>query len=750
MAKKLLIVESAAKVKTIAKILGKDYAVKSCKGHVRDLPKSSLGVDLANNFTPTYVSTSEQEKVLKTLARAAKGADVVYLATDPDREGEAIAFHLAQALDGCRTRRISFNEITPEAVRAAVGAPREVNDTLVAAQQARRVLDRLVGYQVSPILWRKVTTGLSAGRVQSVAVRLICEREAEIEGFVPVEYWTISGEFVTPAGEPFSAALTSIAGDVLMAPGRLEKYDRRLASEDEARLEQGKLAAENFVVTSFERKEKRRSPPPPFTTSTFQQAAARRYGFTGKKTMAVAQTLYEGVDVGDGGRVGLITYMRTDAVRVATSAVHAVRKLIESRFGSEYLPPKPRAFRARRGAQEAHEAIRPTDAARAPADMKSFLTADQFKLYDIIWRRFVASQMAQAVFDVAQATVEGGGYLFRAAAQAVKFAGYLEVSPRGHEEDTHLPTLTVGDEVALSAAKPEQHFTQPPPRYNDASLVKVLEEFGIGRPSTYAPTVATVIDREYVERRQRKFYPTELGKLVNALLVASFPDIFDVKFTARVESALDAVEEGSADWVAVLRDFYGPFAADLEKAADVMDAVRDGAAEKTDVACPKCGAKMEVRWGRFGKYLRCGNYPECKGTMNFERDEEGRVVPCEPEDTGETCDKCGGKMVVKRGRYGEFLACENYPTCKNTRAIRKKVEARCPKCGGQVVERRGRGGRPFYGCEKYPDCDFTAPAEPVNEPCPSCGAPYLLKGKRGKYCARKDCDYRSSRKGKKS
>jgi DNA topoisomerase-1 len=742
MGKKLIIVESAAKVKTIAKILGKGYAVKSCAGHVADLPKSSLGVDVSKGFEPTYESTPAQKKILKTLTKAAEAADVIYLATDPDREGEAIAYHLSQQLNGDRARRVSFNEITAEAVKAAVAEPRELDLRLVAAQQARRILDRLVGYQVSPILWKKVTTGLSAGRVQSVAVRLICEREEEIENFVADEYWTLGAEFETAADERFAASLVSIDGEKLMAPGRLVKYRRRLASEAEAQAERDRILKQRFTVTAFERGEKRRSPVPPFTTSKLQQAGARQFGFTGRKTMALAQVLYEGVDVGGGDRVGLITYMRTDSVRVASSAAAACRKHIDKQFGSDYLPAKPRFYRSRRGAQEAHEAVRPTDVAREPEAVKEHLTADQFKLYDLIYRTFVASQMADAVFDTATATLEGGGYLFRALTQALKFPGFMKVTPRETGAGELLPSLAVGDEVSLADVTPEQHFTKPPPRYNDASLVQALEMHGIGRPSTYAPTVATIIDRRYVERVRRAFYPTELGKLVNALLVASFPDIFDVKFTAKVESQLDAVEEGHAEWDAVLADFYGPFAADLAQAADVMDAVRDEAAESTDVDCPKCGGKMEVRWGRFGKYLRCENYTECGQTMNFERDEDGKVVAVEAEDTGETCEKCGGAMVVKRGRYGEFLACDNYPDCKNTRPLRKKVDAECPKCGGQVVERRGKRNRRFYGCDNYPECDFTANAVPVNEECPACGAPYLLEGKRGKYCAKKSCGYR--------
>jgi DNA topoisomerase-1 len=744
MAKKLVIVESAAKVKTIAKILGGGFAVKSCQGHVMDLPKSSLGVEVDAGFEPTYVSTPAQEKVLKALTKAAAGAEIIYLATDPDREGEAIAYHLAQQLNGDRAQRISFNEITREAVKAAVAEPRGLDLRLVAAQQARRILDRLVGYKVSPILWKKVTTGLSAGRVQSVAVRLICEREEEIENFVAEEYWTIAAEYETAKGERFAAALSSIGGETLMAPGRLEKYDRRLASEEETSAEADTISQRRFTVTAFERGQKRRSPPPPFTTSKLQQAAARQFGFTGKKTMAVAQGLYEGVDIGEGDRVGLITYMRTDSVRVAASAVAACRRYVEKEFGADYLPPKPRFYKSRRGAQEAHEAVRPTDVRRTPADMKKHLTADQYKLYDLIYRTFVASQMADAVFDTAAATVEGGEYLFRASAQALKFPGFMRVTPRDADNGTRLPTLEVGEEVALAGLTPEQHFTKPPPRYNDASLIQALEEDGIGRPSTYAPTVATIIDRKYVERRSRAFYPTELGKLVNALLVASFPDIFNVKFTAQVESQLDAVEEGDAEWSAVLAEFYGPFAADLENAESVMDAVRDEASERTDVVCPKCGGVMEVKWGRFGKYLRCENYPECSETMNFARDENGKVVAVEPEDTGETCEKCGGAMVVKRGRYGEFLACSNYPECKNTRPIRQKVDAKCPKCGGQVVKLKGKRGRPFYGCENYPTCDFTANAVPVNEKCPKCGSPYLLKGRKYNRCPKKGCGYKSS------
>jgi DNA topoisomerase-1 len=579
MSKKLVIVESAAKVKTIEKFLGRDFKVMSCQGHVLDLPKSKLGVDLDNGFTPTYVSTPNQKKILTALKKAAKDVEIIFLATDPDREGEAIAFHLAETLDGGRAQRISFNEITKEAVLAAVAAPRSLDEPLYAAQQARRILDRIVGYSVSPILWRKVQTGLSAGRVQSVAVRLICEREAEIEQFTAVEYWTLEGGFRNAAGEDFRARLVSIDGQTLMGPGRLEKYDRRLGSEAEAEAEKKRLGKKSYRVTSYVEKEKRRSPGPPFTTSTLQQAAANALGFTGKKTMAVAQSLYEGVDSGDGDRVGLITYMRTDAVRVASSAVAAARKVIAAAHGDQYLPPAPRGYKSRRGAQEAHEAIRPTDPGRTPESIKKHLTADQNKLYNLIYRRFLASQMADALLDTVAVDLEGNGFTFHASAQRVKFPGFLKVLP-SQEKETFVPKLAVGEDVKLVDSSTAQHFTEPPPHYNDASLVRALEGYGIGRPSTYAPIVSTIIDRSYVERRGRAFYPTELGKLVNALLVASFPDVVNVKFTAEIESELDHVEEGHEDWRVVLGNFYQPFAADLEKAGAVMDAVRDDAARR--------------------------------------------------------------------------------------------------------------------------------------------------------------------------
>lgn len=741
MKKKLIIVESAAKVKTLSKILGNDYEVASCLGHVMDLPKSSLGVDVANGFIPTYVSTPRQKKIIKELKAKAKNAEVIYLATDPDREGEAIAAHLAAALNGNRVKRITFNEITAEAVRAALASPRQVDERLVASQQARRILDRLVGYEVSPILWKKVTRGLSAGRVQSVAVRLICEREEEIENFVPVEYWTIEGTFATAAGEEFGANLVAIAGETLMGPGKLEGYGRRLGTEDEARRERDRAAAQEYVVKEFEQKTRRRAPAPPFTTSTLQQAANRRFGFTGTKTMAIAQELYEGVDI-DGDRVGLITYMRTDSVRVAETAIASARHYIQNKFGEEYLPEQPRYYKSRRGAQEAHEAIRPTAVERAPEKVVPFLTPDQAKLYELIYNHFLASQMADAVYDVETATLVGGDYEFRAAAQKLKFPGFLVAFPSEEGKDTHLPTLAPGEAVRVIAMEAAQHFTEPPPRYNDASLVKALEEHGIGRPSTYAPIIQTIIARRYVERRRRAFYPTELGKLVNALLVAAFPDIFNVAFTAHVEEELDEIEEGRAEWSEVLREFYEPFSKDVAAAGEVMDAVRDNAAEPTDVRCPTCGAPMEVRWGRFGKYLRCSSYPDCKTTANLARDETGRAVAVTSEPTGEVCEKCGGAMVVKTGRYGEFLACENYPRCKNAKPLVKKTDATCPKCGGAIVQRRGRRGNTFYGCENYPACDFTANAEVINRSCPKCGSPYLLKKDDGASCPAKGCDYK--------
>jgi DNA topoisomerase-1 len=759
MAKKLIIVESGAKATTIENILGKDYKVMSCKGHVKDLPKSKIGIDIENDFDPTYVSTEDQEKTLSALKKAAKGAELVYLATDPDREGEAISKHLLEELaDDVGIKRITFNEITSGAVRAAVENPRDIDMDLVYAQTARRVLDRLVGYQISPVLWKKVARGLSAGRVQSVAVRLVVEREEEIEAFVPVEYWTLDAIFSGEAKTDFPAALVAIEGEdgkltKLRSENTKKKYDHIVSTAEEAERIRDDILKQAYAITGIERKKKKRSPRPPFITSSLQAMANRRFGYSGRRTMVIAQQLYEGIDL-NGERVGLITYMRTDSTRVASGAIEDARKHIDNEFGDKYIPEKPRFFKGRKGAQDAHEAIRPTSVGRTPKSVKKFLTTDQFKLYDLIYRRFVASQMNEALFETTGVDIIGGAYHFRANGSVMKFDGYLKLFPEDIEDDVILPELKENEQLDLVEITPNQHFTKPPPRYNDASLIRELEKLGIGRPSTYAPIVSTIINRKYIERVSRAFYPTELGRFVNAMLVNAFPDILNVGFTAQIEDELDKVEDGEMEWRDVLAEFYEPFQQDLATAEDKMDEVRDNAREETDVVCDKCGGKMVVKWGRFGKYLACENDPECKNTKNFVRNEDGELVIEEEPETDEVCENCGKPMAVKNGRYGKFLACTGYPDCKTTKPIQKKVDAVCPLCGGQIVERKaGKGkmkGRTFYGCANYPECTFAAPDIPVPEPCPECDYKYLLKRKSGLYCHNKDCGYGKKRKpGKK-
>lgn len=758
MGKKLIIVESGAKATTIENILGKDYKVMSCKGHVKDLPKSKIGIDIEQGFEPTYVANDDQKKTLAALKKAAKGAELVYLATDPDREGEAISKHLYEELaDGHQIQRITFNEITSGAIRAAVENPRDLDMGLVYAQTARRVLDRLVGYQVSPILWKKVARGLSAGRVQSVAVRLVVEREEEIEAFVPLEYWTLDAIFSGDTKIGFPARLVAIEDGGKLQKVRGEsnkkKYDLIVSNAEGAEKIRDDIQKQAYGITDIERKQKKRSPRPPFITSSLQAMANRRFGYNGRRTMVIAQQLYEGIDL-NGERAGLITYMRTDSTRIASSAVNEARDYIQKDFGDAYLPDKPRFFKSRKGAQDAHEAIRPTAVGRSPKAIKKFLTADQYKLYDLIYRRFVASQMTEALFETTGVDIVGGAYHFRANGSVMKFDGYLKLFPEDIEDDVILPELKDDEKLELEEITPNQHFTKPPARYNDASLVKELEKLGIGRPSTYAPIVTTIINRKYIERVARAFYPTELGRFVNAMLVSAFPDIFNVGFTAQIEDELDKVEDGEMKWQEVLDEFYQPFGDDLATAEDRMDEVRDSAREETDVECDKCGAKMMVKWGRFGKYLACEKAPECKNTKNFVRNDDGEVVIEVEPTTDEVCDNCGKPMAIKTGRYGKFLACTGYPDCKTTKPIQKKVDAVCPLCGGQIIERKaGKGkmrGRTFYGCANYPECTFAAPDIPVPEPCPECDYKYLLKRKSGLYCHNKDCGYGKKRKpGKK-
>ena len=786
MPKSLIVVESPTKVKTIAKFLGQDFKVTASMGHVRDLPEKELSVDIDNGFKPKYVVIKGKQKVVKQIQDAAEKVDNILIATDPDREGEAIGWHLAHELKRMKKpiSRIVFNEITKTAVQNAIKHPSEIDQDLVDAQQARRVLDRLVGYQISPVLGRAVRWGLSAGRVQSVAVRLICEREAEVEAFVAEEYWSITAKVKGEDTHPFEAKLF-----------RIDKKKAKVENEEQAKGIVEEAGGEEFIIEKIDRKERKRNPVPPFITSRLQQEAARKLRFTAKKTMAVAQQLYEGVTMGSEGSEGLITYMRTDSTRIANEALDSVRGFITEKYGADYLPGKAIQYKSKKGAQDAHEAVRPTSVERTPDSVKQFLSKDQLALYGLIWRRFVASQMKPAVFDVTAVDIKAGRYTFRANGSIIKFKGFMSVYMEGKDDsadddkDAILPELTIGQILQLLGITPEQHFTQPPPRYSEATLVKALEENGIGRPSTYAAIISTIQARDYVNKEKGRFVPTDVGKLVNTLLVKSFPNILDVEFTAKMEAELDNVEDGKVKWVKVLEEFYGPFSQSLKKAPEVIRAAKKDLEEVTDEICELCGKNMVIKWGKFGRFLSCSGYPECKNTKELNHQEEGAAE--EPEATEETCDKCGGPMIIKTGRYGKFLACAAYPKCKNTKQIGKEnvpdepTDEICDKCGGPMVIKTGRYGRflacseypkcktsrplsigidcpepdcdgylaerngkrgMFYGCSNYPECKFVVRNKPVVKKCPECEAPFLVEKTtkaKGEHlaCASKECKY---------
>ncbi|MGC1128710.1 MAG: type I DNA topoisomerase [Candidatus Acidiferrales bacterium] len=868
MGRSLVIVESPAKAKTINKYLGRNYSVKASYGHVMDLPKKTIGILLPgehgakkkkkrksakgkskaaevkaekpiivtaeNIFEPTYQVIPGKLKVISELRKAAQNADAVYLAGDPDREGEAICAHLKDVLskpfvvpeeeedgrkkgkkkiDGepeaaakpakvrkeppvvsaSKIFRVMFNEITPKAIKAAFEHRTQVNEDLVDAQQARRVLDRLVGYKVSPLLWDKVRRGLSAGRVQTVALRLIVEREQEIRAFVPKEYWTIHALLAASDPPSFEAKLTKYKGEDIEIPDGAEA--QRILGELEHAI---------WQVMSVAQKEKRRFAPPPFTTSKLQQASYNRLRYSAKRTMTLAQRLYEGVELGAEGSVALITYMRTDSVRVSTDALDQVRSLIPQRFGATYLPEKPNFFKSKKDAQEAHEAIRPTDAARTPESVRPYLPDDMFKVYQMIWQRFVASQMMPAVFDQTTIDVSANDYTFRTSGSVQKFEGYLaayqsvkeeeEKEDEGDAEDKRLPQVREGQQLKLETIRPDQHFTEPPPRYTEATLVKELEEKGIGRPSTYAAIISTIVEREYVNKDQGRFTPTMLGERVSGLLVKSFEDIFDVGFTARLEEELDEIEEGKMPWRTAVKEFWDRFVQDLDKAGDEMlsykagiptgekcekcgqgqllerisrhgfflgcdrypecDYIRDlaettgdqGDAENTVHYCDNCGKEMVIKRGRFGTFLACSGYPDCKTTRRLVQGTKQARQADVPLD--EKCPLDEGQLLRRQGRFGDFIGCANYPKCKYTRPITLGIK--CPKCNeGEFVRRgsaKGRGrARIFYGCSRYPDCDFTTPFEPIAEPCPKCGAPFIVekRTKHGQFraCLREGCDW---------
>jgi DNA topoisomerase-1 len=757
MAKHLVIVESPAKARTLTKYLGRDYQVKASVGHVVDLPKSRLGVDIEKDFTPEYQVIHGKAKIISELRQAAKGKETIFLAPDPDREGEAIAWHIADRLDGKRTnvRRVLFNEITKRAVQEALKHPKDLDRNLFEAQQTRRILDRLVGYQISPLLWQKVRRGLSAGRVQSVAVRIVCEREREIQAFQKIEYWSITAQLEGSQPPPFAARLVRI-GEQKLDP---EKF--RVENADTATALVARLREVPWRVEKVDRKERRRFPTPPFITSRLQQEASRKLGFVPSRTMRIAQKLYEGVELGPDGPVGLITYMRTDSVRIAPDALQEVRQLIGERYGADYLPKEAVSYRTKKGAQDAHEAIRPTALDRPPDRVAPYLSKEELALYTLIWNRFVASQMTPAVFDQTTVDISAADTLFRATGQVMKFDGFIRVYTEGRDEEPSdedddsersLPPLAEGDALALHDLLPEQHFTQPPPRFSQATLIKELEEQGIGRPSTYASIMSTILNKEYVlEDRQRRLRPSELGFLVTDMLVRAFPDVLNVEFTAGMENVLDAIEDGKQNWVEAMRRFYGPFARDLEQASEQMPDVKRGG-QPTNLTCPKCNAQMVVKWGRSGEFLACSRYPECKSTANFTRNAEGEIAIAQEETTTEVCDLCGRPMQVRFGRYGKFLGCSGYPECKSVRPVVRPVPTgiQCPDCKqGEIMEKRSRSGKTFFSCNRYPQCRFATWDRPVPEPCPLCAAPFIVEKttKRAgtvRRCLAEGCKYKET------
>ena len=761
----LVVVESPAKAKTIEKYLGGAAKVMASVGHVKDLPKSKIGVDLENDFTPEYVVIRGKGKILSELCKAAKQSDVVYLAPDPDREGEAIAWHLADEIRTANEniKRVLFNEITQRGITEAIANPTDLDKHKYDAQQTRRVLDRLVGYQISPILWNKVRRGLSAGRVQSVAVRIVVEREAEIDAFTAEEYWTVQAEVEGKTPPRFYLRLYKINDK---KPDRL---DGATAQQIAALLRKAPLK-----VAQVERKERRKLPTAPFITSKLQQEAARKLRFTAKRTMGVAQRLYEGVELGSEGRVGLITYMRTDSTRISADALTEVRGYITQRFGKEALPDEPVVYKSKKGnVQDAHEAIRPTSTKYDPETVRKLLREeaaknpekardidDQIKLYQLIWNRFVASQMKPALYDQTTAIVEvkdaGQSYELRASGQVLRFPGFTLIYTETEDEDSpqvdqgadgdRLPSLQQGELLKALSVAADQHFTVPPPRFTEASLVKELEEKGIGRPSTYATILSTIQDRGYVEKKEGRFHPTDLGKRVNELLVQSFPDILNVDFTAKMETDLDEVEEGQREMLALLTEFYGPFKTDVEKAHVEMKDLKK-VEIPTELQCEKCGQTMVIKWGRNGEFLACSGYPECKNTKEFTRKKDGTIELVPEPTTDEKCPTCGADLIFRRGRFGEFWACSRYPECKTTRPVSLGITCPKPGCGGFLTERRSRRGSPFFDCSNYSakGCDFVSWDRPIKEPCPDCGAPFLLKkqNRSGTKLRCASCSYQS-------
>ena len=725
MEKTLVVVESPAKAKTIKKYLGPKYEVKASVGHIKDLPAKELGVRVDEGFKPDYRIIDGKEKIVKELSAAAQKASKIYLATDPDREGEAIAWHLSESLNKPKGSifRVLFNELTEKTIKEAIAHPTRLDEQKYNAQQTRRILDRLVGYYISPLLWKKVQYGLSAGRVQSVALRLIVDRQNLIDTFVPQEYWSITALLEADAPPAFTAKLIEYDGK------KIQISDAQTAASME---QQAKDSP--FEVVEVNRKERARKPAPPFITSTLQQEGSRKLRFTGSRTMRIAQQLYEGVELGPEGSVGLITYMRTDSPRIAPEALAAARNYIEHKYGDKYLPAKPHVYKSGKAAQEAHEAIRPTSMDLTPEKVSKFLDKDQRSLYTLIWNRFLASQAAPAIFDMTTANIKCGKMLFRVTGSVLKFDGFLRIYSEEKEDepdtgredrddqDIRLPALKSGQRLALKSLLPRQHFTQAPPAFNEASLIKELEERGIGRPSTYAEIVSTIQKRKYVEINEKRFQPTLLGRIIAKLLVASFPDLVNTSFTAEMESSLDLIEEGSASWTETLDRFYGPFQSDLQQAdKDMKNIKREGII--TRETCPKCNEPLLIRSGRYGLFMGCSDYPECDYTRNIEVD---TAPDSEPVMTDEKCQNCGAPMVIRKGRTGQFLSCSRYPECKTTRPI--SIGVKCPKCSqGDLIQRRTKRGKIFYSCSRYPDCDYSMWNKPVQMNCPNpdCDSPIM-------------------------
>ena len=743
MGKSLVIVESPTKIDTLKKIIGKGFMIKASVGHLKDLPKKKLGVDVENDFKPDYITIRGKGKILADLKAAAKKADNIYLAPDPDREGEAIAFHIANELTKLtkgKVYRVMFNELTKKAVTDAISNPTELNINRVNAQQARRILDRLVGYKISPILWKKVHRGLSAGRVQSVALKMVCDREKEIQDFKQEEYWTITADLKGSQDPEFQAKLSKI-----------DKDKAQIGKEDQAQAIVKAAEKGEWILEGVTKKERKRNPVAPFITSTLQQEASRKLNFSPKKTMMLAQRLYEGMALEGKGTVGLITYMRTDSTRMADEAVGNLRQFIQDKYGKEYVPAKPNTYKVKKSAQDAHEAIRPTDFLIEPKSLKGNIEKDLYRLYELIWFRAVSSQMVPAVLDTTQFDIRSDKYTFRANGSVIKFMGCLKVyieatdddSGTGAPSDKILPDLPKGEKLKLLKILPEQHFTQPPPRYTEALLVKALEEKGIGRPSTYASIISVIKDRDYVKAEEKRLVPTELGTLVSGLLVENFPDIMTEVFTAHMEDQLDQIEEGTLDWVETLKAFYKPFEKVLVEAEKKMRDIKSEE-EKTDEVCEKCNQPMIIKWGRFGKFMACSNYPDCKNTKEIGGKDEG---PDAVKAEG-NCDKCSSPLIIKVGRFGKFMACSAYPECKFTKPISLGVSCPEPTCEkGYISARRSKKGRTFYGCSEYPNCTFTSWDKPVAEPCPECKNPYMVlkwKKNEGESLLCPKCNFKKS------